>query len=241
MLTTFRKMPGVLESTVLALTVRATGTDGAEAYWVERNFCVEEDRSITVSWTAFGQPDVIGMGGAYSVFDYDASQQRIVHVSRFSDEDDQIKKKLTIGPFEITSWAEPAQPNAHAAWRSWNWEAEEVRIFVTAPGGGLLGIVGNDIWPDSDPGPRYRQAFITDHLGSIVGVVHSGGNLQQRFSYDPWGHARNPETGVLLENMPARRGDRGFTGHEELRHLGLVHMTERGSAEMAPAPSASEG
>jgi len=33
----------------------------------------------------------------------------------------------------------------------------------------------------------------------------------------------------------------GFTGHEELMHLGLVHMTERGSAERAAAPSASEG
>jgi len=134
---------------------------------------------------------------------------------------------LTIGPFEIVSWAEPSQPNAHAGWRDWNWTAEEVRIFVTAPGGGLIGIVGNDIWPESDPGPRYRQAFITDHLGSVVGVVNSGGTLTQRFSYDPWGHARNPSTGDLLDTMPARRGDRGFTGHEELRHLGLVHMNGR--------------
>ena len=69
--------------------------------------------------------------------------------------------------------------------------------------------------------------FHTDHLGSIATITNANGAVVERLSYDPWGKRRNVDgtddaAGALTSQAP-----RGFTGHEMLDNVGLVHMNGR--------------
>ncbi len=65
-----------------------------------------------------------------------------------------------------------------------------------------------------------------DALGSVAAITDAAGNLVERLSYTPFGERRasdwrrRPDRPPLLVN-------RGFTGHEHLDEVGLVHMNGR--------------
>jgi hypothetical protein len=74
------------------------------------------------------------------------------------------------------------------------------------------------------------KLLIKDHLGSMIAEVTIGGSPSAPTAYflsnyssmvvhgfGPWGNARNGLNG----------DQRGFTGHEHLAELGLIHMTRR--------------
>lgn len=64
----------------------------------------------------------------------------------------------------------------------------------------------------------------TDHLGSLSLVTTETGAIAERLSWDPWG-ARRLTNGQAGPVTSAFR--RGFTGHEQLDSVGLVHMNGR--------------
>jgi RHS repeat-associated protein len=73
--------------------------------------------------------------------------------------------------------------------------------------------------------------YHTDHLGSIVAITDETGNVTSRRSYDAWGKQRNLN-GTSMSNAfftpIAQLGERhGFTGHEEMDDVGLIHMNGR--------------
>ena len=72
-------------------------------------------------------------------------------------------------------------------------------------------------------GTRY---FHTDHLGSISAVTNAAGNVVERFSYDAWGK-RRATTGADASGIKSSSTKHGFTGHESLDTIGLVHMNGR--------------
>jgi len=69
--------------------------------------------------------------------------------------------------------------------------------------------------------------FHTDHLGSIAVITDENGVVVERLSYDAWGKRRfangtdDPAGSITSETT------RGFTGHEMLADVGLVHMNGR--------------
>jgi RHS repeat-associated protein len=70
-----------------------------------------------------------------------------------------------------------------------------------------------------------------DHLGSVVAISNGNRVIAQRFSYDPFGKCRQingtyDEAGTLKYDHPSTP-DRGFTGHEHLDDVGVVHMNGR--------------
>ena len=74
-----------------------------------------------------------------------------------------------------------------------------------------------------------------DHLGSLAATTDHTGALTQAYSYDPFGKRRTitgqyDAFGTLVYDWsPAVNygTDRGYTGHEELDDIGLVHMNGR--------------
>jgi RHS repeat-associated protein len=70
-------------------------------------------------------------------------------------------------------------------------------------------------------GSRTRY-WIKDHLGSVTAIADEQGNLVQRYAFDAWG--RRSET---ILNPGEIAEERGFTGHEQLVEIGLVHMNGR--------------
>jgi uncharacterized protein (TIGR02594 family) len=65
-----------------------------------------------------------------------------------------------------------------------------------------------------------------NYLGSFDAITNSIGAVEERLSFDPWGRRRNPETGVVDDNIHSLF-DRGFTGHQHLNEFGLINMNGR--------------
>ena len=71
-----------------------------------------------------------------------------------------------------------------------------------------------------------------DYLGSIVAVTNQTGTITERRHFDAWGllsHYRNAFGGTTLPDgvNTFLFLDRGYTGHEHLLSVGLVHMNGR--------------
>jgi len=66
-----------------------------------------------------------------------------------------------------------------------------------------------------------------DYLGSIVMLTDENGNIAERRHFDPWGQVVKVEDGAgkVLQGLTLL--DRGFTGHEHLQTVGLIHMNGR--------------
>jgi len=66
-----------------------------------------------------------------------------------------------------------------------------------------------------------------DGLGSVVAITDASGKLVEKMAYDSWGKRRN----LFDTGTPAALGgvtdNKGYTGHEMLDQLNLVHMNGR--------------
>lgn len=73
-----------------------------------------------------------------------------------------------------------------------------------------------------------------DHLGSLAATTDHQGAVTARYAYDPFGKrrfadGRYDENGAVVAdwNGTSRGTDRGFTGHEHLDDIGIIHMNGR--------------
>ncbi len=75
--------------------------------------------------------------------------------------------------------------------------------------------------------------LVKDHVGSLTGILDQYGAIDQSFSYDAWGQRRNPTDAAMLEllalrsTLHSRTTPRGYTGHEMLDTVGIIHMNGR--------------
>lgn len=65
-----------------------------------------------------------------------------------------------------------------------------------------------------------------DHLGSVQSISGENGTLMETLNYDAWGKPRNGTTWAPVSAVQSST-DRGFTGHEHLEEVGLIHMNGR--------------
>ncbi|GAB3265884.1 hypothetical protein GCM10027296_43210 [Chitinimonas naiadis] len=97
---------------------------------------------------------------------------------------------------------------------------------------------GNDTvktyWPAGlgveidEPGQTTKLNWThTDRLGSVIGISNESGDLIERLAYDAWGKRRNLNGSVATDGLDGRIDNKGFTGHEMLDQLDLVHMNGR--------------
>ncbi|HUG98198.1 MAG TPA: FG-GAP-like repeat-containing protein, partial [Gammaproteobacteria bacterium] len=69
-----------------------------------------------------------------------------------------------------------------------------------------------------------------DHLGSIVALSDGNGGISESLAYDAWGKRRpantwqTPAPGAFITTAWLRRG---YTAHEHIDHVGLIHMGGR--------------
>ena len=76
--------------------------------------------------------------------------------------------------------------------------------------------------------------FLKDHIGSLLAIAEGGSQvLLQEFHYDVWGKREfsksndNPYVGAPEWDSFGLSGRQGFTGHEMLDNVGLIHMNGR--------------
>jgi RHS repeat-associated protein len=93
--------------------------------------------------------------------------------------------------------------------------------YIFATGGMVAAVYENSA------GPSQTRYFHKDHLGSIVAITDETGVVLERLSYDPWGKRRHPDGSDDPTGSIVSLTDRGFTGHEHLEEVGIVHMNGR--------------
>jgi RHS repeat-associated protein len=69
--------------------------------------------------------------------------------------------------------------------------------------------------------------FHRDHLGSVAIITNETGAVVERLSYDAWGKRRQPNGQDDPAGSVTSETTRGFTGHEQLDDVGLIHMNGR--------------
>ena len=122
------------------------------------------------------------------------------------------------------------------------WVLDRTRAYVPAPDG----TVGAMVFKGT-AGTAEAEVYHQDHLGSIDVITPYGdtggapqndrattpaGGRPSRYSYEPWGERRDPVAWAGRPTTTTHGGGddlipRGFTGHEMLDDLGLVHMNGR--------------
>jgi RHS repeat-associated protein len=66
-----------------------------------------------------------------------------------------------------------------------------------------------------------------DRLGSPVAITDQAGNVKERMAYDAWGKRRSTDGSATPNTLDGIVDNCGFTNHEMLDHLDLVHMNGR--------------
>ena len=111
---------------------------------------------------------------------------------------------------------------------NWQWSMDYCRIYVDTPAG-KIGIYQEE-GSTNGTGTVTRSYIHKDHLGSVIATSDGTTNMTF-YSYDAWGQQRDPDDWSPLADPITDNSelitDRGYTGHEMLSGLDLIHMNGR--------------
>src|SRR6266513_235531 len=95
-------------------------------------------------------------------------------------------------------------------------------------GSGLVGVFVTKSSYATGDGPEMRY-YHRDHLGSVVAITNPAAAVIERLAYEPFGERRYPNGSPENRSSPLIGGttDRGFTAHEHLDEMNLIHMNGR--------------
>ena len=164
----------------------------------------------TISWTSFNMPKLIQRNGVSSRFTYDTEHGRILQEGT---QGGVLKRTIYVGGMfeEVNDGAKI-----------------ERKHYISSPAGRIAIYTETvDLHPQQLGQTTTDTKFLhTDHLGSIDVVTDANGGILCRESFDAWGSRRATDwtpAPISLCNIVTR----GFTGHEQLDDLGLIHMNGR--------------
>ena len=152
----------------------------------------------TLAYTAFNLPSKIVQGVNTVTFDYDANHERFRQT----------------GPNGTTIYLNPRMDLGGHFEQTTAAGVVESRHTVYAGGRSIAEVVTRT------GGYQQTRYFHADHLGSIDAVTDDNAVVLARYAFDPFG-ARTALYG------DANTSRHGFTGHEHLPEVGLIHMNGR--------------
>ncbi|EGG95528.1 Rhs family protein [gamma proteobacterium IMCC1989] len=184
---------------------------GNKTYTYDANGNMISGDGRTVAWSSFNKPTLITKNGKSADFSYDASRSRYKKVNHLGDT-----------TFYVGSLYEKLTKNAGAA----N-ESIDEKHYIYANGQ----LVAEHI-VSTNAGVQTRYLH-KDALGSVDLVTDATANVVDRRSFDAWGKLRNltwkDNEGInnplYLTQLPYT--NKGFTGHESIQEVDLIHMNGR--------------
>ncbi|TQV70787.1 hypothetical protein FKG94_20905 [Exilibacterium tricleocarpae] len=188
-----------------------TGTTiGNKTYSYDSNGNMTGDsdgRSITYS--TFDKPLSISKGSHTTRFQYGPDRARY---KRVDDANGEVTSTLYIGSVEKIT-----RPDG----------SKEVKRYLNG-----VAIITLNYESDNQFSNAQEMYLYKDHLGSIDIITDKVGSIVQEMSFDAWGKRRaavdwTALTAGELVLFPHTNTTRGFTGHEMLDEVGLVHMNGR--------------
>ena len=176
---------------------------GGVEYTYDANGNITQRGDDSIWWTPFNKPLSLFKGSNSYTFFYDNDHGRILESIA---EEGTTRVKVIAGGLYETITENGITTHRH---------------FIPTPSG-TAGIY------ETTETTAERLYLHGDHLGSSSVVTNASGTIVESHSYDPWGAPRNAGTWAGdLSEWPDYAGDRGFTGHEMLAALELVHMNAR--------------
>lgn len=160
----------------------------------------------TISWMSFNMVNTMSQGSQSSSFLYGPEHQRVKQTAAYNGQN-------------ITTWyidSFELEKNATS-------NTTQAKYYIAGK------IIHIETGTGATPTTVETKYLHKDHLGSVVLITSQTGAVLERYSYDAWGKRRNTNGTDYTANGGHLLGatDRGYTGHEHLDHLGLVHMNGR--------------
>ncbi|MBI3716208.1 MAG: matrixin family metalloprotease [Betaproteobacteria bacterium] len=198
-------------SAVLPHAVSSIDGIGTFTYDADGNLKIGAGR--TANWTTFDMPSQITKGGAISCFVYGPDHQRTRQNRGSAGSCDAGNYVVYAGAMEVETVPAPVDNPA---------AGPQVTVKTYWPNG-----IGVEIdRPDPQQPTEFNWTHL-DRLGSPIAISDVTGALQERLSYDPWGKRRTTDGSGTSDAIDGVTDNRGFTGHEMLDQLDLVHMNGR--------------
>jgi len=173
----------------------------------DKNGNITNDGTRTLTYSSYDLVTNIAKGNESSRFKYDASRQRY---ERYD-----VKLEDGVLAYYTTYYVDGAYEK------------------VVRTGGGKASLteqklyVGNLVITKRSNNTSDSFYLHKDHQGSTTTITDAAGNSVQQFVYDPWGKQTAVYNTGLLANYIAPAATKGYTGHEHISHLDLIHMNGR--------------
>lgn len=108
----------------------------------------------------------------------------------------------------------------------------EIKHNLSNGGVDILTYIGGDAYSaplvlKSDGTSQNYFYLLRDYQSSIVAVVDQSGTIMEKRLFDAWGNIASVQDGAgnILAGLTVL--DRGYTGHEHLQSIGIIHMNGR--------------
>jgi RHS repeat-associated protein len=173
---------------------------GIGAFAYDANGNLRSGAGRTAEWTDFDMPRILSKGSAdTSVFKYGPDHQRTRQTRTHNGVSTEI---IYAGAMEV--------------------EGEGAARVVKTYWPMGLGV-------EIDRGTAATELRWThlDLLGSVVAITDETGAIKEKMAYDSWGKRRSLTGHATPDSTDGQVDNKGFTGHEMLDQLDLVHMNGR--------------
>jgi RHS repeat-associated protein len=174
-----------------------------------------------ISYSVSGKPVSITKGSSKVEFDLNPADQRVEE--RVYLNNSLTERKTYVGGLYESSVKGLTTTSTHYIKGS-----DGLVALVTTSSTQVLMLSTNTSSPagaQARSNTRIRYLHL-DHLGSIQSISDAAGRVIEVLSYDAWGQRRDADTwdsSTVVSSVT----DRGFTGHEHLDEVSLVHMNGR--------------
>ena len=196
----------------------ANGNMDCRGWNIASQACTPAGTADEIQWTSFNLPTRIERGSSYAAIAYGPDRQRVREV-RFANGSSTMTE--VVGPhFQMEASADMTR----------------FRNNVLVDGQIVYFQVDDEIPGDGHSAttyPTYAYYVHRDHQGSIDEITHAWGTsgAPVPYSYDAFGKRREPDWTADADEsqlyLTGHMATRGYTGHEHLDALGLIHMNGR--------------
>ena len=213
---------------VTRITPTGAGDSKNASYCYDANGNMTDGDGRILSYTSFDKPAYIEKGSHSTAMSYGAARQLVHRYDVDTDSGTETESFLLGGMYERVITHAGADTG----------RVEERHYVADAIVTYRHDSAGNEQRTPTDERRYYTHA---DHLGSVVAITNEIGQVVERLSFDAWGKRRavmQPTLDELLVIDPfnfnvdgyqlkSQFTDRGFSGHQQLDGVGIVHMGGR--------------
>ena len=180
-----------------------TGTrPGTYSYDANGNLSSRAGDSIT--WYSYNKPKKINDGSDYAEFKYGPDRARFKQVNK---DGSTTTTTYYVGPHFEKETAGSTTQYRHNIFAG----GQAVAIYTRPSSGSIT-----------------TQYVHRDHQSSVVALTDTAGSIDQEFSFDAFGARRNTDwTADVTEFDTVHDTERGYTGHEHIDNVRLIHMNGR--------------